>query len=297
MLISNHAELKVTTFLRKIVAWKWRGRWTLFWVLLSAQPDWLDLIRSAHNREKRIIAASLLLSISNSSTRWSDVSLTPAPGAHAALHSTFTGSCIIPVKHQRNMLTFTCCISQTNLPEQTVTHTHTPNQTLSCGNNDETRWQCQAAEKGSQLHWSAICGTNSFATHPGCLTDSQIPGVSWRPVGRQLPAPLSLFWQMCNSHHCERVEAGAEDLMHGAMTGKRGSMRVGSGGSIKSAIKWFYCNILSLFHLTTSRLLVCVIDSDRLTLIWLFQAWHKFCFRAFISWNCHCVKENGFILD
>lgn len=107
-------------------------------------------------------------------------------------------------KHQTNVLAFTCCLSQTNLPEQTTnTHTHTHIHTcththnlsffLPNGNNEETRWQCQAAEKGSQTHWSAICGTNGFATHPRCLTDSQIPGRSWRPVGRQLHVSLSLF--------------------------------------------------------------------------------------------------------
>lgn len=46
-------------------------------------------------------------------------------------------------------------------------------------------WQCQAVGGGgggSQFYWSAICGTNSFATHPSCLMDSQIPGMSWHPV-------------------------------------------------------------------------------------------------------------------
>lgn len=37
-------------------------------------------------------------------------------------------------------------------------------------------------KKRNQFYWSAICGTNSTATLPSCLMDSQIPGMSWHPV-------------------------------------------------------------------------------------------------------------------
>lgn len=140
-------------------------------------------------------------------------SLTPSPGVHTPAPVNFhtlihnpsqtpdrhvyvlPAACGGPLQHRQ----------ATNTHTYMQVHTRTHNQTLSSGNNDETWWQCQAAEKGSQMYWSAICGTNSFATHPPCLTDSQIPGMPWRPVGRRLPAPLSLFWEMCNSQRCDRA--------------------------------------------------------------------------------------------
>lgn len=88
--------------------------------------------------------------------------------------------------HHLYTLTSTCCTFRSKPSNECIpshTNAHNVNTTLlSCGNGDETQWQCQAQELGSEFYWSAICGTNSFATNPSRVMDSQIPGVCWHPV-------------------------------------------------------------------------------------------------------------------
>lgn len=94
-----------------------------------------------------------------------------------------------PSLHRTNMLTFTCCASQAKPPPQKKTNTHLHTQihtwkTQPCVQVGIVMRHVTAPgrRKGSSLYWSAICGTNSFATHPCCLTNSQIPGMSWHPA-------------------------------------------------------------------------------------------------------------------
>lgn len=100
------------------------------------------------------------------------------------LHQNFMRSYIFQVKHHWNMVTFTCCIAHPNAANTHFSHTkwnetnHYSQVSVVMRHNDSSR----QGKKRNQFYWSAICGTNSTATLPSCLMDSQIPGMSWHPV-------------------------------------------------------------------------------------------------------------------
>ena len=85
------------------------------------------------------------------------------------------------------------------------THTHTDKPpSLSSRNNDETWWQCQAGERGSQLYWSAIWGTNGFCGSSSASDGQPDPWDVLAPCSHRLPAPLSLFWEThANGQRCK----------------------------------------------------------------------------------------------